>query len=92
MLRFGGGVHYYLLKWLGLGVETNFTFGPGFYGNGVGTPSTATGTSVSAPASPSSTRYFVRSATSTRKKIANSASADDAPPDAARAAVSRKRR
>ena len=37
VLRFGGGVHYYLLKWLGLGVETNFTFGPGFYGNGAGT-------------------------------------------------------
>jgi hypothetical protein len=25
------------LKWLGLGLETNFTFGPGFYPNGVGT-------------------------------------------------------
>ena len=37
VLRFGGGVHYYLLKWLGLGIETNFTFGPGFYPNGVGT-------------------------------------------------------
>jgi len=37
VLRFGGGVHYYLFKWLGLGVETNFTFGPGFYGNGAGT-------------------------------------------------------
>ena len=37
VLRFGGGVHYYLLKWLGLGVETNFTFGPGFFGNGAGT-------------------------------------------------------
>jgi hypothetical protein len=37
VLRFGGGVHYYLLKWLGLGVETNFTFGPGFFGNGGGT-------------------------------------------------------
>jgi hypothetical protein len=36
-LRIGGGVHYYLLKWLGLGVETNFTFGPGFYPNGAGT-------------------------------------------------------
>jgi hypothetical protein len=35
IFRFGGGVHYYLLKWLGLGVETNFTFGPGFYPNGV---------------------------------------------------------
>jgi AraC family transcriptional regulator of adaptative response/methylated-DNA-[protein]-cysteine methyltransferase len=33
-----------------------------------------------------------RSATSTRKNSANSASADDAPPEAARAAVSRKRR
>jgi hypothetical protein len=31
ILRFGGGVHYYLLRWLGLGVQTNFTFGPGFY-------------------------------------------------------------
>ena len=94
VLRFGGGVHYYLLKWLGLGVETNFTFGPGFYRRPAPARcSTATGTSVSAPASPSSSRlYFVRSATSTRKKIANSASADDAPPDAARAAVSRKRR
>ena len=37
VLRFGGGVHYYLLKWLGLGIETNFTMGPGFYPNGVGT-------------------------------------------------------
>jgi hypothetical protein len=37
VLRLGGGVHYYLFKWLGLGIETNFTFGPGFYGNGVGT-------------------------------------------------------
>jgi len=37
VLRFGGGVHYYLLKWLGLGLETNFTFGPGFYGGNAGT-------------------------------------------------------
>jgi hypothetical protein len=37
VLRIGGGVHYYLLKWLGLGVETNFTFGPGFYGGNLGT-------------------------------------------------------
>ncbi|HEX9102162.1 MAG TPA: hypothetical protein VF997_08170 [Polyangia bacterium] len=37
VLRVGGGVHYYLLKWLGLGLETNFTFGPGFYGGGAGT-------------------------------------------------------
>jgi hypothetical protein len=37
VLRVGGGVHYYLLKWLGLGLETNFTFGPGFYPNGAGT-------------------------------------------------------
>ena len=37
VLRVGGGVHYYLLKWVGLGLETNFTFGPGFYGSGVGT-------------------------------------------------------
>jgi hypothetical protein len=37
VLRFGGGVHYYLFKWLGLGIETNFTFGPGFYPNGAGT-------------------------------------------------------
>jgi hypothetical protein len=35
--RVGGGIHYYLLKWLGLGLETNFTFGPGFYGNPLGT-------------------------------------------------------
>jgi hypothetical protein len=33
VLRFGGGVHYYLLKWLGVGIETNFSLGPGFYGN-----------------------------------------------------------
>jgi hypothetical protein len=33
VFRFGGGVHYYLLKWLGLGLETNFSLGPGFYGN-----------------------------------------------------------
>ena len=37
VFRIGGGVHYYLLKWLGLGIETNFTFGPGFYGPGTGT-------------------------------------------------------
>jgi hypothetical protein len=37
VFRFGGGVHYYLLKWLGLGLETNFTMGPGFYGAGLGT-------------------------------------------------------
>jgi hypothetical protein len=37
VLRFGGGAHYYLFKWLGLGLETNFTFGPGFYGGGAGT-------------------------------------------------------
>jgi hypothetical protein len=37
VLRLGGGVHYYLFKWLGLGIETNFTFGPGFFGNGGGT-------------------------------------------------------
>lgn len=37
VLRFGGGAYYYLLKWLGLGLETNFTFGPGFYGGGAGT-------------------------------------------------------
>ena len=37
VLRLGGGVHYYLLKWLGLGIETNFTFGPGFYGGNAGT-------------------------------------------------------
>lgn len=37
VLRFGGGVHYWLLKWLGLGLETNFTFGPGFYGGTIGT-------------------------------------------------------
>ena len=24
-------------QWLGLGIETNFTVGPGFYPNGVGT-------------------------------------------------------
>ncbi len=30
-LRLGGGIHYYILKQLGLGVETNFTFGPGIY-------------------------------------------------------------
>lgn len=37
VLRLGGGAYYYLLKWLGLGIETNFTFGPGFYPNGAGT-------------------------------------------------------
>lgn len=36
ILRFGGGVHYYVFKWLGLGLETNFTLGPGFYGNAAG--------------------------------------------------------
>ncbi len=34
IFRVGGGVHYYLFKWLGLGLETNFTFGPGFYNPG----------------------------------------------------------
>jgi hypothetical protein len=29
--RVGGGIHYFLLKQLGLGLETNFTFGPGFF-------------------------------------------------------------
>ena len=33
IFRFGGGVHYYLLKWLGVGLETNFTLGAGFYNN-----------------------------------------------------------
>jgi hypothetical protein len=33
----GGGVHYYLLKWLGLGVETSITVGPGIYPQGAGT-------------------------------------------------------
>jgi hypothetical protein len=37
IFRVGGGAHYYILKWLGLGLETNFSFGPGFYPNGVGT-------------------------------------------------------
>lgn len=32
--RVGGGAHYWLLKWVGVGVETNFTFGPGFGFNG----------------------------------------------------------
>ncbi len=31
IFRIGGGVHYYIIKQLGLGFETNFTFGPGFY-------------------------------------------------------------
>ncbi len=30
MVRFGGGAHYYILKNIGLGFETNFTAGPGF--------------------------------------------------------------
>ena len=29
--RFGGGIHYYIIKQVGLGMETNFTVGPGFY-------------------------------------------------------------
>ena len=37
VFRFGGGVDYWLFKWLGLGIETNFTFGPGFYGGALGT-------------------------------------------------------
>jgi hypothetical protein len=30
-IRVGAGFHYYVLKQLGLGLETNFAFGPGFY-------------------------------------------------------------
>jgi hypothetical protein len=30
-LRVGGGIHYFLLKNLGVGMETNFAFGPGIY-------------------------------------------------------------
>lgn len=30
-IRMGGGIHYYIIKQLGMGFETNFTFGPGFY-------------------------------------------------------------
>lgn len=30
-LRVGGGLHYWLLKNFGLGVETHFNFGPGIY-------------------------------------------------------------
>jgi hypothetical protein len=37
IVRVGGGAHYYLLKWLGLGLETNVSFGPGFYPRGAGT-------------------------------------------------------
>ncbi len=37
ILRFGGGAYYWLQKWVGLGLETNFTFGPGFYGGNAGT-------------------------------------------------------
>lgn len=38
-IRVGGGIHYYLLKNLGLGLETNFSMGPGVYpaaGTGIG--------------------------------------------------------
>jgi hypothetical protein len=35
-IRVGGGAHYYLFKWLGLGLETNFTIGPGSLPNPVG--------------------------------------------------------
>jgi hypothetical protein len=31
IIRVGGGAHYYVTKNIGLGVETNFTFGPGVY-------------------------------------------------------------
>ena len=30
-IRVGGGIHYYLLKQLAIGAETNFSFGPGIY-------------------------------------------------------------
>lgn len=30
-IKLGGGVHYFILKNLGLGVYTNFAFGPGIY-------------------------------------------------------------
>jgi hypothetical protein len=30
-LRFGAGVHYWLLRFLGLGIESNFTLGPSFF-------------------------------------------------------------
>jgi hypothetical protein len=42
-IRLGGGVHYWLIKNLGLGLESHFTAGPGFYptrmivGSGTGT-------------------------------------------------------
>lgn len=36
-LRFGGGVHYWLLKNIGLGIETNFTIGPAIGGPWNGT-------------------------------------------------------
>jgi hypothetical protein len=29
--RLGGGANYYVLKWLGLGLDMGFTLGPGFY-------------------------------------------------------------
>jgi hypothetical protein len=37
VMRVGGGAYYWLLRWLGVGMETNFTVGPGFYPNGAGT-------------------------------------------------------
>jgi hypothetical protein len=36
-VHIGGGAHYYLLKWLGIGLETNVTLGPGLYPQGAGT-------------------------------------------------------
>jgi hypothetical protein len=35
IFRLGGGIHYYIIRQLGLGFETNFTVGPGFYPAGV---------------------------------------------------------
>lgn len=36
-LRFGAGVHYWLFRFLGLGLESNFSFGPSFFGGNIGT-------------------------------------------------------
>ncbi|HZS42297.1 MAG TPA: hypothetical protein VFF06_35950 [Polyangia bacterium] len=44
-VRFGGGIHYWIIQHLGLGLESHFTLGPGFYPAAViGGPS---GTNVS---------------------------------------------
>jgi hypothetical protein len=42
--RVGGGVNYFVTKWLGLGIDFGFTLGPAYYG---GAPASCTGIAYS---------------------------------------------